>query len=343
MKSNGLNVFFFTFLVTAAINCYADDFLLGVNAHILHDSEENITKTINMSVDVGIQSLRLDMPWSEVEQKKGQYQIPAKWDYAVDEMIKNDMKPLVILEYGNKNYNNGDKPTDNESRIAFSNYVNFLTAHFKNKVNYYEVWNEWDSSLGGTSPGNNADYQKLVRSVYPIIKKNNPNSTVITSAFSSAAFDKHLGIGNDDSMRTYLDSGIEDYTDAFAIHPYTTYKPKPHNKYETYVNDLKYSVSLVAQNKKLNGKPLYITEIGWSTVAGEKDGVTPQVQCQNIIQAIRDAKAHGIKALYIYDFKDDGIVRSTGVHFGLLNYDWSPKQSYLCLKKEFEVNRNELK
>ncbi|MFH3579389.1 hypothetical protein WAH98_20720, partial [Acinetobacter baumannii] len=87
-------------------------------------------------------------------------QIPAKWDYAVDEMIKNDMKPLVILEYGNKNCNNGDKPTDNESRIAFSNYVNFLTAHFKNKVNYYEVWNEWDSSLGGTSPGNNADYQK---------------------------------------------------------------------------------------------------------------------------------------------------------------------------------------
>lgn len=126
-----------------------------------------------------------------------------------------------------------------------------MTAHFKNKVNYYEVWNEWDSSLGGTSPGNNADYQKLVRSVYPIIKKNNPNSTVITSAFSSAAFDKHLGIGNDDSMRTYLDSGIEDYTDAFAIHPYTTYKPKPHNKYETYVNDLKYSVSLVTQNKNL--------------------------------------------------------------------------------------------
>lgn len=343
MNANSRKVLFFAFLSTITINSYADDFLLGVNAHILHDSEENIIKTINMSADVGIKSLRLDMPWSEVEYKKGEYQVPAKWDYTINEMIKKGMKPLIILEYGNKYYNNGAKPTDDASRVAFGNYVNFLTDHFKNKVNYYEVWNEWDSSLGGASPGNNADYQKLVRSVYPIIKKNNANSIVITSAFSSAAFDKVSGIGNNDSMRTYLNSGIEDYTDAFAIHPYTTYKPKPHNKYETYVNDLKYSISLINQNKELQAKSLYITEIGWSTLAGEKDGVSPQEQCQNIIQAIRDAKAHGIKALYIYDFKDDGIVKSTGVHFGLLNFDWSPKPSYLCLKNENEVNRHKLK
>lgn len=319
--------------------CISNDFILGVNAHILHDSHADIQKTILMSNDLGVKSIRLDFPWAEVEPQKGQYKIPEKWDFAVNEMIKYGIQPLIILEYGNKYYNNGDKPTDDSSRAAFGKYVDVVSKHFKNRVQLYEVWNEWDSKLGKTTPGNVNDYKKLVRIVYPIIKNNDSNAIVITSAFSSGAFDKSTGIGKDDFMKDYLSSDIANYTDGVAIHPYTTYKPKPYNTYSTYKNDVNYSLKLLETHANLEEKGLYITEIGWSTVKGDKDGVSEQEQCDNIIKSINDAVKARVKALYIYDFKDDGIVQSAGVHFGLLKYDWSPKIAYNCLLDKYKSGK----
>ncbi|WJV40591.1 hypothetical protein QVN03_08710 [Raoultella terrigena] len=320
-------------------DCFSSDFFLGINAHILHDSKSDILKTIKMSSDIGVKSIRIDCPWSEVEYQKNKYIIPEKWDFAVNEMISKGIEPLIILEYGNKFYNNGDKPVDDNSRAAFGKYVDVLSKHFKNRVKLYEVWNEWDSNLGKTTPGNVESYKKLVNVVYPILKNNDANTTVITSAFSSGAFDKSTGIGKDDFMRDYMSPDIAGLTDGLAIHPYTTYKPKPYNKYITFQRDISYSLNLLRSLSTFKSKSIYITEIGWSTVKGDRDGVSEEEQCNYILQSIDDAKKIGIKALYIYDFKDDGIVQSAGVHFGLLKYDWSPKKSYNCLLDKYKTGK----
>ncbi|MEI4920175.1 hypothetical protein Q8G81_31940, partial [Klebsiella pneumoniae] len=120
--------------------------------------------------------VRMDALWRDVEINKGQLAIPKKWDEVINEQKKLGLEPILILAYGNKNYQNGDKPTDKDSIDAYVRYASYVVNHFKGRVKYYQIWNEWNGTAGATSVGSVRDYKILVKAAYPVIKKINPAS-----------------------------------------------------------------------------------------------------------------------------------------------------------------------
>ncbi|ELN0130578.1 cellulase family glycosylhydrolase [Raoultella planticola] len=318
------SLFFLTY--AAEIKCNSDaDITLGVNDHLANQSTEYVDTSINKMKSLGIKIVRFDASWKFVEDKKGEYGIPEKWDQLISKLNHNSIEPLIILDYGNKYYNNGDKPISDSDIDAFKRYVTFLVKHFKGKVRYYQIWNEWNGKVGNTTPGDVDGYKKLVKSVYPVIKQIDPNSLVIVSSFSSAEFNKMLGIGHEDYLRSFLTPDMADFTDILSIHPYTIYRRPPYNGYDTYMRQVDYAVNLINSNPLFNKKPLFITEIGWSTSSG-KIGVTEDEQKEYIDRAISYAAKEKIKAIIFYELRDASSNKfDVESNFGFFNSSWQQK------------------
>lgn len=306
----------------------SDAFMLGINVRLFNLDEKNINNYLDMIKSMGVGSIRVDMPWKVVEQQKNQLLIPANWDYFVNYANSHGIEVLCILDYGNKFYDDGDKPRSKEAVIGFVKYVDFLTKHFSNKIKFYQVWNEWNGKVGNTTPGNIDDYKNLVRATYPVIKRNSPGSIVITGSFSSAAFNKIIGLeSKGDYLRDYLSPEMAKFTDAISVHPYTTYRKHPFDEYAYYLKQARYAYMLVKTNPFFKDKKIFITEIGWSTSITSY-GVLLKDQSKLLTHAVCDAKRIGYSGVFLYDFKDSKTYsNNTEDGFGLFNDNLTPKES----------------
>lgn len=314
-------------LIFLLISSSAWSFQLGINAHIWNLSDNDWNKSLKLVSAMNFKMIRLDVPWKIVEAKKGNYSVPDVWDKTIDYAVQNGIEPVLILDYGNPFYENGNKPRTKESIAAFGQYAKFIVTHYKNKVKYIQIWNEWDAGNSGTTPGTVDDYKNLVRSTYTIIKNANPDSIVITGAFSSAAFNKHLGIGAENYFEDYVTPDMASYTDVIAIHPYTTYREKPYNNYWAYLSQVQYSKHILNSTAGYKNKPLFITEIGWSTSL-TKDSISESMQAEYLLRAICDAKKLGVSAVMLYDLRDDfPFLDRTASGFGFFKYNWGPKEA----------------
>ncbi len=72
-------------------------------------------------------------------------------DQLVTRAVRRGVRPLLILDYGNPIYDGGGQISSPEAIEAWSRYVRFVVAHFKGRVDQFEVWNEWNIGGGGTS------------------------------------------------------------------------------------------------------------------------------------------------------------------------------------------------
>lgn len=316
---------------------YAEEFNVGIAAHLLSNNPATLDpSTANAKIkSVGVKYVRMDALWRDVEIKKGQLSIPKKWDEVVNEQNKMGLEPILILAYGNKYYQNGDKPTDKDAINAYVKYASYVVSHFKGRVKYYQIWNEWNGTAGSTSVGNVRDYKVLVKAVYPAIKNISSESVIITGEFSNGAFNKELGLTSEDFLKVFLSQDMVKYTDVIGIHPYVVYRTPPYNGYWAYLSQIKYASSLINNTSGYSNKPLFITEIGWSTASSNK-GISEYSQNEFISNAICDAKKMGISAVIIYQLRD-GLPNSahpTEPGFGIYKYDWNDKPIVQSLKSK---------
>ena len=79
--------------------------------------------------------------------------MPSGFDNLVDQALQAHLQPLLILDYGNRFYDSGDKPASPQALSAFARYAAFVVLHFKGKVHMYEMWNEWNTTTGNTHAG----------------------------------------------------------------------------------------------------------------------------------------------------------------------------------------------
>lgn len=310
---------------------FAQNIALGVNSHIINQNIDQTKKSVILTKDLKMQYIRMDLPWRLVESTKGNYQIPKDVDAKINLLLRSNIQPIIILDYGNKYYNNGDKPITDESIDAFVKYATYVVNYYKNRIFYYQIWNEWDSNLGNTKPGKVEDYKKLVKATYTAIKKEKPEIKVITSSFSAAAFNKTLGIDSRNFINTYLTDDMSHFTDIIAIHPYTAYRKGYFSNYQIYKKQIQYTMNFIRKGS-FKDKPVFITEIGWST-SNSPQGISEETQKQFINNAICDAKKAGISAIIIYELNDaSSNIYDTESGFGLVKYNGLKKPAYVGIK-----------
>ena len=235
---------------------------------------------------LGIDNARADLDWSQVETQDGRWDF-SRWDEVVDSADRHGVDMTAIL--------GGNTPKKYvpiyKHPVPFLRYVKEAARHFKGRIVNWEVINEANyEPFWGETPVSAAEYAKLLKAVYPVLKSENPDCRVLFSGLAGAP----AGY-----LDTALKGGAGDFFDVMNIHPYT-WSSFPECGVTGAVREIRQTLD----RHGFRDKPIWVTEIGYSSssekrnekfksaaiaVALEKLGLAPE---RTVIGYIADTAAN---------------------------------------------------
>lgn len=314
------------FIIIISNETVADEFIFGAQTHFAQN-KGNSELCLTMLQHAGISSIRDEIYWSSVEKENGKLAIPEDLDRVINLALSKHITPLIILSYGNKFYDGGSMPLSSEAQTAFARYAEFIAKHFKGKVFYYEVWNEWNTGFGAKNVPHNfkaspKSYVSLLAKTFTALKKVDPSIKVVGGAIA----------GWDSSwLEELMKNNAANFMDAISVHPYN-YNAGIRGTPENLIKWLD-EFHGVLSKYTTTPLPVYITEIGWPTHSGEL-GVQPEVSANYLGRIFLLAKTRPyIGGVWWYDFQDDGInPNNQEDNFGMIRYDYTPKLSFYVMR-----------
>jgi len=198
--------------------------------------------------DLGAKWVRVNawddvLTWAYVEpNEKGKYYIDPRADQAITDTARNGVNLIFALDYGNWLYDadsprgNYDKrdwvgqhgkrlpslPTKTPGALqGFSNYARFMVRHFRDRVKYFEIWNEENTenhqnvNYGwGKTPDAAREFMKLVKAVAPVIREECPQCKIV---LGSTAWFRSSEV---EFLKTCMDEGAGQLVDVVGFHPF---------------------------------------------------------------------------------------------------------------------------
>jgi polysaccharide biosynthesis protein PslG len=304
--------------VTVSVATPGHPFEMGVVTHF-GQNKGNISANLNLIQQMGATSIRDEVQWSTVEHQKGQYVMPTGTETFVNASLARGVRPLLTLAYGNPLYDNGNKPTSDAAIEGFAKYAEFVVSQLKGRVSLYEIWNEWDGSVGNTTPGTAESYVKLLKVVYPRLKAIDPNAIIVGGAVSGGAISGSW-------FNQMLAAGALSASDAISVHQYIY---SSHGTPEILINKLAAIENTLRSHNANQDFPLYLTETGWPTTVGTSAVQFGDFNAETVLLA---GSLSFLKGIWWYDFQDDGTQASNVEdNFGLVRADLTPKPGYYAL------------
>lgn len=301
--------------------------LYGVSTHFAQNKTN--PETLSKLQDTGgFNSLRDEIYWHDVEKKKGIFELTGKAKLSAD-MINmaaaHGMNPIVVLDYGNPNYDGGSQPHTDEGRAAYGRYCKWIASQLADEVRLFEIWNEWNHGMGTVPPrnyGSATDYVKLTKVCAQEIRRVRPSAIIIGGA-----------VTNDWGDWPWLDQAMKEgllaHVDAVSVHIYSFLIQNP-NKQERFIEERILKLTQLLQ--KHGEKDIYITEVGWPNHSGP-GGNTKDISQSYLTRFILlSQQIHQIKGIWFYELKDSGLNQNDKEHnFGLLDFHGNPKPAYCSL------------
>lgn len=302
-------------------------FILGIGTHLMNYPAPS-RPALQRVADAGIASVKDDAFWSTASPGPNQLRIVPQWRSYLNNAQSLGLSRLTILTYSTWFHDNA-KPRSGKVRADYLEYVDYVSRQLGNRVNFYEIWNEWDIEAP-KDPKLSADYAALVRDAVPLIRRNT-QTTGGTPAkiLAGSVTPEGMDYGFADRL---IDAGMLDLVDGLSVHPYAHCLPDVAPNPEAWAVWLRnYEAHIRA--KAGRDVPLYVTEMAWPSHRGNC-GFTPAVQAAYMARILFLARSlPNIHGMWWYDLVNDGPDRTDQEHnFGLLNEDLSPKPAYEVMK-----------
>ncbi len=224
----------------------------GVCSHPFAPRERNIIEPLFAKMGESKTGwLRTDFVWGMID-KNGSY------DFSVYDNIVNKLAVYDISVLGIITEARWGKLAE-ENLEQWTAYITATVAHFKGRVDHWEIINEPDHPVHQATKDENKGrgYGKLLKVAYDAVKKGNPNAKVLTAGFAGV-------------KREYIEEVLKVAGDCYDIMNFHTYPaPKPPEKrISEYLNILKETM------QKYGGqKPVWLTEIGSTTPTHSADAL----------------------------------------------------------------------
>ncbi|HEY7088686.1 MAG TPA: cellulase family glycosylhydrolase, partial [Tepidisphaeraceae bacterium] len=284
---------------------------LGVNIHFT-DPKPGEMKLL---ADAGFALVRMDLTWSRIESKKGEYDFSA-YDRLTKECDAHGLRVLFILDYSNKLYDDGLSPHTDEGRAAFARWAAESVKHFKNKRIIWEIYNEPNIDTFWKPKANSADYVKLALAAGKAMKDAAPGEVQIGPACSGVdlAF-----------LEDCVKAGLLEYWSAVSVHPYRQQDP------ETVADDYRALRMLIRKyGPKDKQIPIFCGEWGYSSAwSGMDDDAQARLLSRQWLTNIMN----DVPVSIWYDWRDDGNdPKDPEHHFGTTRNDATTKPAYLAAK-----------
>jgi hypothetical protein len=284
---------------------------------------------IDAAKRIGVSGARFDMPWAQVEKVRGVYIVPPRIAVLVDAALKVGIQPVLILAYSNPLYAN-DKPRNDEERLAFGRYAQWVVKAYAGRVRYFELWNEWETKVGGGTTGSADDYVALARAVVPMIRAANPDAVLLSNGTSypgitSGWMDRFIAL---DAPRLF---------DGIALHPYTWHKRTGWSPEEAM--KLVDGVQMkLRRAKALAADHIYVTEFGYPSFRGALT-TDPEVVADYLMRFMLLADARPwLKGVWWYSLRDQGRDPLDKEHgFGLFDFAMNIKPAGAAYQQANEL------
>ena len=316
----------------------APAFTVGVNTHF---SQRKGVLPDNMALirNAGVNSLRDEVPWSQVELKKGLFVFPERMDAAITAAKAAGIDVVIPLAYGNRFYEDGGKPVTPAGLAGYTAYCRFVVNHLRGRVRQYEIWNEYNIGIGTPKGalGMPDNYVRMLAVAAKAIHDADPNAVVIggVTAPSSGVKDVNIpgGVAPGGWFDQACDAGLVAHCDAVSVHTYNYRAPGERRTPEAWAATVSRIEGVVARHSDGRRVPLLITEHGWPTHVG--NGGTGQPAAADFLARcyLLARTLPTLEGLWWYDFQDDGHHAAEPEDvFGLVTADLTPKPAFFALR-----------
>lgn len=161
---------------------------LGIGFEKLDRAVFDPEKAYDKLAAIGVKWVRIQSGWQRTERTPGVYDF-AWIDSIVDNIIARGMRPWICLCYGNEIYDDFAKTVfgavgcppihTEEQRTAWHNYVVATVAHFRGRVNDFEIWNEPDGTWCWKPATNSTELGEFTVATAGAIREGNPDAYII--------------------------------------------------------------------------------------------------------------------------------------------------------------------
>ncbi|MGU3292435.1 cellulase family glycosylhydrolase [Williamsia sp. M5A3_1d] len=315
---------------------------LGVaDSDLTNMSQEDVNKTLDKLQSIGVNDVRLFIPWADVETSKGQYDW-TKIDKIMDAAKKRDMGVIATITHSpnwavaGQTYPARISPPDNPA--DYGDFAAAVTNRYKGTVSGYEIWNDTNSGFVYGGKADPQGYTALLQNAYEKIKSVDPSVTVIAGVFGAVPTSS-----TDLNAPTFLDqmyaNNAKGYFDAISYHPYqyTTPYSQGGDLQGSPLNEVKQMRAIMAERGD-GTKLIWASEYGFPTSA--TGGETQQAAyIADFIKAWSTQEGAG--PMFIYTTRDtfaSTTIPAPGPNatqaekdayyenvFGIYRYDWSAK------------------
>jgi hypothetical protein len=306
-------------------------------------SDSDKARTASALEDLGSDWTRLAIQWREAEPQEGQYN---EWwlneyEKAINMAHAAGQRVIVMVDEAPSWASGSSSSNAPGDPAKFARFMSVVAKRYAGKVDGWEIWNEENLQRFWTSGPNPSAYAALLRAAYPAVKSADPAAKVV---FGGTA-------GNDYAfLEGVYAAGGKGYFDVLGTHPY------PYCG-STNPEEIRMSGSRISKDSFLgyremrrtmqaNGdeKPIWITEMGWTTSSGAcspggnmwQGGVSETRQAEYLYKAYKLLEAdpyvevalwYNIRNNYWLHDEDQAEAR-----FGLMSTNFSPKAAYGAFK-----------
>jgi polysaccharide biosynthesis protein PslG len=286
---------------------------IGVNIHFHSDGQ--LSTQIATLQQLGIGWVRRDLPWKEIETSKGVYNFSG-YDTLINALHNAGLRIVMILDYNNALYDNGNSPQSAQGRAAFAHFAQAAAQRYAGKVTVWEIYNEPNNVFWSPAPNVN-QYIALANETTAAIHSVLPGAIVVGPALAGPLLhDEPLLPKTYGYLNQVLASSTAVHGwSAITVHPYRTPSQTP----ETVITNLNMVRSLMTNHGIDPAKvPLIAGEWGYSTFS---QGVDEQTQAAYAVRSFLMAGIENMPYTIWYDWQDDGASSTNNEYrFGLLRY-----------------------
>ncbi len=276
---------------------------------------------------MGIQWLRTNNPlwtkWTAVQPERDVWVYP---DRQIDLFYKAGKSVLFNLDRTPRwaarnpdNYRPGTDYMDFKADLpadwdAWREYVRRMVLRYKDRVRYWEIWNEPDIPFLRPPVGaTNAEaYAQLLENSVPIIREIDPMAKVVLSpAYYLKKRSNPEGYQEDFTPRL-IESGAFKYLDVYSIHFYLTAGQRIFDRPEAYASQL----DVIRAALRRAGRPApAIWNSEWGIInftlpthpvnLPSSNGITPDQAARELVAWSAGMLAGGVEKLFWYDGQDN--------------------------------------
>jgi polysaccharide biosynthesis protein PslG len=298
---------------------FADSDIIGM-------STTDINKTLDAMQAMGVQNVRILIPWNNVEPANN-YFYWNKVDALVDAAYSRNMGILGVLNSTPAWAVAPGQPAPASPPVSTTEYAQFVGAvaqRYAGKISAYEVWNEPNASTFWYPSPDPAAYTQLLQAAYPAIKAADPNATVIGGVVGWVTDYPNRAISPAKFVQGMYDAGAQGYFDALSYHPYQYQVPfgqgRPYGA-ASPINQL----DLIHQEMVTAGDG---SKLIWATEYGEPTSVVSEATqasfISNFLNTWSSFDYTGPSFIYTTRDRNTGSTNTQDT-FGVLRTDWTRK------------------